>query len=271
MKNLLFLFLTLSLISCKENTNREKFPAEPDQGIGDGAGPPPVLSFSENIEEAHNKTAFMNREAVSFKINLKFGGETRLDAKISMTTNSSRVRLDKSNGTTLIYDGESLFISPDSTRSEGARFDIFTWQYFFAMPFKLTDPGTVWEVQKSRTLDSLQYETAKLSFKPNTGDSPDDWYIVYKDSETNRLKAASYIVTFSQDKEIAAENPHAIVYSDYQMIENVAFATKWSFHNWNDQNGFGEKIGEARLSEIHFFDPVEGFFQAPENSKKIIK
>lgn len=269
MKKLLLLFFFLAVVSCKENTSLEKIPVEQDNGIGDGAGPPPVLSFSENIEEAHNKPAFMMQEAVSFNIYLKFGGETRLNGKVSMTTNSSRVRLDKSDGTTLIYNGENLYISPDSTQAEGARFDIFTWQYFFAMPFKLTDPGTVWEVQKSRILDSIKYETAKLSFKPNIGDSPDDWYIVYKDPETNRLKAAAYIVTYGREKEKAEENPHAIVYSAYQMIDDVAIATTWSFHNWNEKDGIGEKLGEAKLSDIRFFDAEKDFFKAPDDSRKI--
>ena len=271
MKNLSVLFLFLILFSCKENTSDKPIPVEPDNGIGDGATPPPALSFSENIEEAHNKPAFMNQKAVSFDIELLFGGEVRLQGKVSMTTNSTRVRVDKSDGSSLIYDGNEVFISPESAKTEGARFDIFTWQYFFAMPFKLTDPGTVWEEQPSRNLDSLNYETARLSFKSNTGDSPDDWYIIYKDTETNRLKAAAYIVTFSKDKEEAEKDPHAIVYSDYKTVENVPLATKWSFHNWSNEDGFGKEIGEARISNIRFFDPEKSYFEVPEDSKPVKK
>ncbi len=271
MKKISLLFAFLLIISCKQNNPEEKIPVEPDNGIGDGATPPKVFSFSENIEEAHNKAAFMTRQAISFDLNLEFGGSTRLDGTVSMTTNSSKVRLDKSDGTSIIYDGDEVYITPDSANVEGARFDIFTWQYFFAMSFKLTDPGTVWEKQESRELDSLEYETAKLSFESNIGDSPDDWYIIYKDPETNRLKAAAYIVTFSKEREKAEEDPHAIIYSDYQNYEDVGLATKWSFHNWSEQDGFGEKLGEATLSNFNFFKPEEGYFEAPAAAKPVKK
>ena len=108
MKNLSVLFLFLILFSCKENTSDKPIPVEPDNGIGDGATPPPALSFSENIEEAHNKPAFMNQKAVSFDIELLFGGEVRLQGKVSLTTNSTRVRVDKSDGSSLIYDGNEV-------------------------------------------------------------------------------------------------------------------------------------------------------------------
>ncbi|MCM8568104.1 hypothetical protein NE848_01870 [Gramella jeungdoensis] len=271
MKKIILLFCIFTIIGCKENKSEERIPVEPDNGIGDGAGPPPALSFSENIEEAHNKPAFRNHEAVSFDIILKFGGSERLNAKISMTTNSTGVRVDKVNGTSLIYDGEKTLITPDTAKTDGARFDIFTWQYFFAMPFKLTDPGTVWDKEKTRKLDSLQYNTAKLSFESGTGDSPDDWYIIYQDPETERLKAAAYIVTFSKEKTKAEENPHAIVYSDYIMVEDVAFATNWSFYSWSEEDGLDQKLGEAEISNITFFKPESGYFQAPENSKPINK
>lgn len=271
MKKLILLFSALSIIGCKQQNSNDKIPVEPDGGIGDGATPPKVFSFSENIEEAHNKVAFMNQEAISFNIKLEFGGATRLDGKVSMTTNSTMVRLDKTDGTSIIYDGEGVFITPESASDEGARFDIFTWQYFFAMPFKLTDPGTVWEEQENRVLDSVDYETAKLTFKTNVGDSPDDWYVVYKDPETNRLKAAAYIVTFSKSKEKAEEEPHAIVYSDFKTVENVSFATSWSFHNWSKEEGFGEKLGEASISNLEFFEPEKDYFEVPSDAKPVKK
>ncbi|TBW28393.1 DUF6503 family protein [Gramella sp. KN1008] len=271
MKKIIFLIGILILFSCKENKSEERIPVEPDNGIGDGAGPPPALSFSENIEEAHNKVAFMTHEAISFEIKLKFGEKTQLDARISIMTNSTGVRVDKADGTSIIYDEKTSVITPASAKTEGARFDLFTWQYFFAMPFKLTDPGTVWEVQEKRKLDSLEYNTAKLSFEAGTGDSPDDWYIIYQDPETGRIKAAAYIVTFSKEQAKAEENPHAIVFSDYEMIENVAISTKWSFHNWNETDGLGEKLGEAEITDIKFFVPEENYFKTPENSRIINK
>lgn len=228
-----------------------------------------MLSFSENIEEAHNKPAFREHEAVAFHINLKFGGNTRLDADISMTTNSEKVRLDRSDGSSLIYNGKEVYLTPSTARESGARFDIFTWQYFFALPFKLTDPGTVWEKTGYRYLNGNKYETSKLTFMKQTGDSPDDWYLIYKDPETSRLKAAAYIVTFNREKEEAEKNPHIIVYSKYKMVEGVAFATNWKFYNWDNKNGLGKLLGEAELNNIHFLEDQKGIFKKPSDFKII--
>lgn len=258
MKSLLSIFCCLILCGCKQHeTSSEEIK------------PPKVLSFSENIEEAHNKPAFREHEMVSFHLNLKFGGKTRLDADIHMTTNSEKVRLDKADGSSLIYDGENVYLTPAQAEENGARFDIFTWQYFFSMPFKLTDPGTVWEEKPDRELAGKTYQTARLSFMANTGDSPDDWYLIYKDPNTNRLEAAAYIVTFNSKPEEAEKNPHMIVYSDYKMIEGVAFASKWKFYEWNQDKGIGKQLGEAEVSDIRFSEMEKDLFNKPDDYKKI--
>jgi len=276
MKNLILLFSVLLLISCKEDQKKETDPdevimTEPDGGIGNGAVSP-AIAYAQGIESAHNKEDWNAKKAVSFDISLSFGGQERLNGKVTTLTNSSKVRVDKSNNTQLIYDGEQVYLCPANAEAKGARFDMFTWQYFFALPFKLTDPGTNWESLESVEMNDNTYDVGKLSFGENIGDAPDDWYVVYQERETGLLHAAGYIVTFgSGDQEKAAENPHAIVYSDYKVIDGIPIATKWSFHNWNLKDGFGEKIGEASLNNITFFDAEDKLFEKPEDSKLVEK
>lgn len=270
MKNLFLLFAILLLVSCKEDQKKdpktdEIIMTEPDGGIGDGAISPDV-AFAKGIESAHNKSDWDNKRAVSFDISLSFGGQEQLNGKVTSLTNSSKVRVDKNNNSQLIYDGQNVYLCPASADTKGARFDMFTWQYFFALPFKLTDPGTKWEQLKSVEMDNNTYDVGKLSFEQNIGDAPDDWYVVYQERETGLLHAAGYIVTFGSDREKAEENPHAIVYSDYKVVDGVPVATKWTFHNWNLTDGFGDKIGEATLSNIVFFNAEDKLFEKPENS-----
>ncbi|MFV8224665.1 DUF6503 family protein [Christiangramia aquimixticola] len=271
MKRIAIILLFFCVLGCKEEGKTEKVPVEPNNGIGDGALPPKVLTFSENIEEAHNKPAFKMQRAVSFDIDLDFGGKQRLKGTVSMTTNSSKVRIESEDGFTITFNGEMVGMKPADASAKNARFDIFTWQYFFAMPFKLTDPGTVWEDSVNRKLDGIVYETAKLSFKQDTGDSPDDWYIIYKDPETNLLKAAAYIVTFNTGKASAENNPHVIEYSDYTVVENVSLAQTWTFHDWDEENGPGKILGRASISNINFFIPKENYFKIPADAQIIEK
>ncbi|SDS30147.1 hypothetical protein SAMN04487764_1906 [Gillisia sp. Hel1_33_143] len=275
MKNAFVLIMLLALSGCnqaqkKDSNMAEPIETEPNSGIGDGAVSPAV-AFAQSIENTHNKSAWNDHTAVAFDINLKFGGSERLNAKITSLTNSSKIRIDKENGDKLVYDGAEVFLCPQTAVDKGARFDMFTWQYFFAMPFKLTDPGTNWESMPTRKQDSMEYPTGRLTFGDNIGDAPDDWYIIYQNPKNNLLHAAAYVVTFGSELEKANENPHAIVYSNYVKVDSVNMATHWDFHEWNETDGIGKKLGEADLSDIVFFDAQADLFEKPENSKIITK
>ncbi len=272
--------LTIFLVSCnqtkKENTAKEEndksemMPVEPDGGIGDGA-----LSIIDNyvqsIEEAHKKKEFLQHKAISFKASIFFGGKLHLDGKITMLTNSTKIRIDKNDESKLIYNGEKVFLCPKEANDKGARFDMFTWTYFLGMPYKFNDPGTKWELGNNRSLDGVDHQTAKLTFEPGTGDAPDDWYVIYTDSKDNSLKAAAYIVSFGSDGDTAkAEaDPHAIHYKDFVMVDGIPFATKWDFYGWTEEKGMTDKLGEATISDITFLEEEGDIFETPENAKEI--
>lgn len=275
MKNYILAFAILTLIGCKNEANNEEekeevIMTEANGGIGDGAVSPAV-AFAQGIENAHNKTDWNNKRAVSFDIALSFNGAERLNGKVTTLTNSSKIRIDKKGGSQLIYDGKEVYLCPANAESKGARFDMFTWQYFFSIPFKLTDPGTKWESMETVNLNGNPYDVGKLSFENNVGDAPDDWYVVYQERKSGLLHAAAYIVTFGTAQEKAEENPHAIVYSDYKVVDGIPVATKWSFHNWSKTAGFGDKIGEATISNVVFFEAEDALFEEPKNSLVIEK
>lgn len=211
----------------------------------------------------------MQQNAVSFDIVLTMGGSERLNATIISLTNSNGIKLVKKDKTSLVYDGENVFLSPSGSNDERARFDVFTWNYFFNLPFKLTDPGTNWKMLKPTVIKGETFNRGKLSFDNEIGDSPDDWYIIYQEPKSELLYAAAYIVTLGKEVEKAEEDPHAIVYHNYELIDGIPIATKWTFHNWSEENGIEEQIGEAKISKIKFVDRDESFFKEPNNAKRI--
>lgn len=270
MKKIFYFFLFLSFISCKNVTEDKKNVTQVEdkpQEVQAGASQDP---FTSAIEETHKKTAFLEKEAIQFDIDINFGGKDRLDATITMLTNSTKIRIDKKDGSSLVYDGNEVYLAPSSANSQGARFDMFTWTYFFALPYKLNDKGTVWTENKELQLGDSSYQTAKLSFEKNIGDAPDDWYVIYADKNTNRLYAAGYIVTFgNNDVQKAEADPHAIEYKDYIEVENIPFATQWIYYGWTVSEGFTDQIGDASLTNIKFVNPEKTFFEKPENASVI--
>jgi len=225
-------------------------------------------TFAEKIEKAHQKADFMNKSAISFDFIMHAGGNKQMEATYTATPDLSKIRMEM-DSVTVIYDGKQVYQMPPETDYARARFDIFTWSYFLTMPFKLTDPGTQWEEFSPDSLNGRHYPAQKLTFKPGTGDTPDDWYVVYQDPETNRLHASAYIVTFGKSKKKAEENPHAIVYNGYKDFNGVPLSTDWKLTTWHKNKGIGNTLSTIQIKNISFVDIPDNAFEVPEDAKPV--
>lgn len=226
-----------------------------------------------SLNEAHKVATFYQNDVVAFDLELSFGGKERFNGTIYSKTNSSKIKMQrKSDKGEVVFDGEEVYIIPDTTDWQGARFAVFTWQYFFMAPYKLNDPGTNWELTGEKPISSRPYNTGKLTFSEGTGDAPDDWYLIYQNTDTKRLDGMAYIVTYGgRDATKAEESAHAIYYDNWQDLRNgIPVATDWDFYNWNAEEGFnGDAIGNARVSNVRFFAEEGDIFKVSESSKKV--
>lgn len=277
-KSIVILTLTLAFVSCKEQSKNNVFPAENinenmpvEANDGNGSGAPSLEeAFKENIASAHHKMEFLTHPAIAFDLDLNFNGKDRFDARITMLTNSAKIHMDKPNGSSLIFTGKNAYLSPKTAIDENARFNMFTWPYFFALPYKLDDHGAKLEYSGKKQLEGEDRETYKLTFANGTGNTPDDWYIIYLNTDRT-IHAAAYIVTFGGKEQATAEkDPHCIVYGDYKKVQGVPIATSWKFYNWSETEGLlGETIGEGTLTNINFTDPGANLFTKPESATLI--
>ncbi|UJH92400.1 hypothetical protein LZ575_07740 [Antarcticibacterium sp. 1MA-6-2] len=250
------LIILICFTGCKKNNQDEEAIA------GDAAA-----SFKKSIQAMHNKSSWENKDAVAFDIELIFNGQQRLKARVTSLTNSSKIRLDKSDGTILVFNGEQVFLSPADVEVEDAGFDLFAWQYFFALPFKLNDRGAEMELLGQKSMMGNILYRARLTVDQNIEDSPNDWYILYQEADTGLLFAAAYTVTLNKEKLQAQNDPQAIIYRNYEVKEGIPVSTRWTFHNWSEEDGFGEEIGEALITNISFLDAEDQIFERPQNSK----
>lgn len=268
-RNTVFAIALCSIISCggRQEVNKEASEKNLDTAAVEKKYP----SALNELTKAHKLSAFNSKEVVAFDLELYFRGNLRLAGSIHATTNFSKVLIKKKDGSNIFFDGSEVYVSPDTVSTKGARFDALTWSYFALAPFKFNDDGTKWSSNGELPLDSAEKKqpTLKLTFGDNIGDAPDDWYIIYKYPETNLLKAMAYIVTFGNtSQEEAAENPHAIVYSNYEKVEGIQIATSWTFYNWNEQSGLGEQLGKATIDNIRFTEETPDMFAV--SNKKLV-
>ncbi len=218
--------------------------------------------FAESIEQSHQADVWYAKSAVQFEAVVAFGGNTILDATIIYDYHANRVRITLKNGVVMVFDGDKAWVSPADTKMPGPspRFHLLTWPYFLALPFKLQDPGTHLAPWK-------QKHTAKLTFGEGVGDSPKDWYVLYRNPKTNTLDGTAYIVTYGKSVDKAEADPHAVRYEKIVDVEGVKLATEWEFFNWSPEQGFhGDPLGHATLSNIQFITPDDSTFAIPEGA-----
>ncbi|GEQ85932.1 hypothetical protein ULMS_14400 [Patiriisocius marinistellae] len=260
-KIVLVLSFGMLLFSCKNDKISEEKTIETLETNKEEMPKRQVDSLVGLIENTHNRDMFVSKEAVAFDIAIAFGGNEILNGKMVLLTNSGGGRIDLKDGNSIIANQNGVFASPGLAENERVRFNAYTWSYFFSLPYKLADEGTKWSSISQRNFNDTTYNTRSLTFADGTGDAPDDWYVVYTDTETNRLDAAAYIVTLGKTKAEAEADPHAISYENYELISGVPVAKDWKFWEWTLDNGFGKEIGNAKISNVEFVDVPENFFE----------
>jgi hypothetical protein len=226
--------------------------------------------FIRVIEKAHGASRWARRAAFEAYLEVDFGGKDVIDGWLLMDTAAHRSRLKLRDGTVAVFDGQAAWVTPASVDIPRARFHLLTWPYFIAVPFKLRDEGAILQVMEAQPLGDRPFPAARLTFAPGTGDSPDDWYVIYRDPATGWVRALAYIVTYDQTVEEAQKTPHAVVYDDYVQIEGAIIPRRWTFYNWSPLRGVeGDPIGQVRLSGLRFVRPEPDAFSAPEDARPV--
>lgn len=236
--------------------------ALPAAGTGSGA------DFAKAVEAAHGGEAWNSRAALAAEIEVEFGGNTLIQGQMITDTPVGQTRFELEDGTVLVFDGEMAWTSPADSAFQGTRFHVLTWPYFLAAAMKLDDPGThLKSLGQKPFRGEEKLDAALLTFGENVGDSPEDWYVVYRDSK-DRLAGMAYIVTFGKSAEEAEKEPHAILYHDYREVDGTWLSTRWSFWNWSEEKGvFGEPIGHVKLGNIRFVEPPSEAFAEPVDAR----
>jgi len=265
------LLATLSV--CALSGCRAEAPAPPAPAA-DQTTPAPQSDadrFAAPIERAHGREAWRAHPALASHLEVDFGGTTVLAGEMLFTTSMSRSRIDTDRGPSVIWDGSTAWVTPGDAELPMARFHVLTWPYFMLAPLKLRDPGTHLELLGEAQVVGRSFETARLTFGSDVGDTPDDWYVLYVDPETSRLHGMAYIVTFGTTAEKAGEEPHAIVYEELTELEGAQVPTRMRFYMWSEAEGIhGDPIGELRIGDPRFVTPGPTAFDVPEGAREAV-
>lgn len=224
--------------------------------------------FSGQIARAHGAEDLYEQPGVCGRLEVMFGGQKLVAGELFFEPATGRARIDLDEGGRLVFDGEHAWsIASGEQAFPMTRFHLLTWPYFLAAPWKLSDPGTLMSPIDERPLQGERLPSARMTFVPGTGDTPDDWYVVFADPETNALRALAYIVTYGQSLEQANEEPHVATYEEYSQVGGLMVPSVIRFWNWNENGGIqGAPIGKVTFQDVEFRHAADGFFRVPSTA-----
>lgn len=172
----------------------------------------------------------------------------------------------KSPARVIGYDGEQVWVMPDTADVQGARFYHNLYFYFFAMPFVLGDPGIVYEEMPAKTIDSEELQGIKIAYGQEIGDSPNDSYIIWYDPETYLMKWLMYNSTYHSGE--PSDQYNLIKYGDWVTVNDLKLATSLKWFEYK-KDSIGAVRGEAIFSNVLFSEKVPDFkiFEMPEGAQ----
>lgn len=177
-----------------------------------------------------------------------------------------KIRLE-SPKQTIGFDGQEVWVTPDSVETGRARFYHNLFFYFYAMPFVVGDPGAFYEDVEPMDLNGKTYNGIKVSYGENVGDAPDDNYIIWYDQETGKMEWLMYTVTYRSGE--PSDRFSLIKYGDWAEFSGLVLPTSMQWFQY-DGESVGDPRGEATVFqniEISTEAPDENLFVMPEGAQ----
>ena len=85
---------------------------------------------------------------------------------------------------------------PDATFTPPYQFWSLTPYYFIGIPFIFNDEGCHFEkLTEQKEFQGKMYDQVKITYSADSGDSPDDYYVLLIDPETKETRGTYYTVT----------------------------------------------------------------------------
>jgi len=188
--------------------------------------------------------------------NMKTLSYTRGDEATITNLKNRKIRLE-SPLQTIGFDGEHVWVVPDTADASNARFYHNLYFYFFSMPFVVGDPGAFYEDMKPRPLLGKTYHGIKVSYGENVGDAPDDNYILWYDPQTNKMEWLMYTVTYRDGA--PSDDYHLIKYNEWKEINGLLLPTSMQWYQFGN-----DKVGNMRKEVV--FDKIQISTDTPADS-----
>lgn len=210
-------------------------------------GPPESLALVDAMIEAHGgMERWTSAPTVSWEDEFRRGdAESGQPSRVTVEQGSRRAYIDyPGSEQSMAWDGEKAW-SVDWSSPAPPRFVALLDYHFLNLPWLARDPGVnlsrpgearLWAVPDDPTV----YRTVKITYDEGVGDTPDDYYMLYIDPETDLLKANEYIVTYEALLPEGVEHtpPHLLVYDEYETVASLVVPSHYTIYEEGEDGPF---------------------------------
>ena len=261
----LIVVLVLLFISCKNDKSTEPVESidysETELDVTTSAYPE---SISKVFDAHGGLDSWKTMQTLKFTMTKTSGKE------VVITDLSNRKSKIEMPDHTIGYDGNEVWLKTEGDKSYDGnpKFYYNLMFYFYAMPFVLADDGIVYEDVKPLVFEGKSYPGIKISYESGIGESPEDEYILYYDSETNKMAWLAYTVTyFTKEK---GKEFHFINYSEWQYLNDILLPNTLTWYNYEDNMPTTKRnaleFSEVTLTKVKMNPEV---FAKPEGAEVV--
>ena len=226
----LLAFCIVLVLACAQDKTQSQ-----DETAADA---PPALQGPQIVQDmvvAHGGiVAWRSAPTVSFEDEFNVPGQPAQVSRVVVEQARRRAYIDMTDGAKLAWDGEKAW-SMGWQSPLPPRFLALLNYYFVNLPWLTQDPGVKLGEPGIGSLanDSTEYVTVMMTFEPGTGDTPDDYYRLYIDPATKRLKACAYVVTYQSilPGGLASSPEHVLVYDETASVGGLLVPIRYTIYS----------------------------------------
>jgi len=178
------------------------------------------------------------------------------------TVPDSEVKFGQMDGNYWIHPADGEFPIP-------TRFWTLTPYYFLGIPFVFNDPNAMFEkLDETIEFEGKNYTQVKVTYKSDSGDSPDDWFVLLIDPETKLIRGTYYIVTHPL---VAPDGPgpaKLITLDNLEEIDGVKIATGHRTFTMEDGK-IDDQMRYTEIKDLKFIPDDEISYDIPEGAKEL--
>ena len=248
------LVVSILAAGCSKKKNQAD---EHAASTAESSTPSDVPRIVLDMIEAHGgMVQWRSAETVSFETEFAAPGGLPTRSRIMVDQRTRRAYID--------FPGTEISLAWDGRKAWGVNWDspmpprfMARMDYYFAnLPWLTMDPGVRLDPKGTGQLaaDSTEYAIVMMTFEPGTGDGPDDYYRLYIDPATKRLRGFAYRGMVPPGMRSAPE--HVVTYDSLTTVEGLVVPAAYTIHendavyatcsirNWT----FGAPFDEARMT-----------------------